>query len=71
MPLQVICHGGAWSIPDEAEKKSQEGVREAAKAGFDALKAGQDWSHFYGFLTKFAKRPVRNDFFSVQKNKYF
>jgi len=41
MPVQVICHGGAWSIPDQAAAESQKGVREAAKAGLEALKNGQ------------------------------
>ena len=43
MPVQVICHGGAWSIPDAAAAESQKGVREAARAGLEALKSGQVW----------------------------
>lgn len=43
MPVQVICHGGAWSIPDAAAAESQKGVREAARAGLEALKNGQVW----------------------------
>ena len=38
--IQIICHGGAWSIPDDKEEPSQNGVKLAARAGFNALKTG-------------------------------
>jgi L-asparaginase / beta-aspartyl-peptidase len=36
--IKIICHGGAWSIPDEAKEKSLEGIRRAAAAGIEVLK---------------------------------
>jgi len=36
--IKIICHGGAWSIPDEAKEKSLEGIRNAARAGIEVLK---------------------------------
>ena len=38
--IKTICHGGAWSIPDEAKEKSVEGIRRAAAAGKEILKTG-------------------------------
>ncbi|CAG5080399.1 Oidioi.mRNA.OKI2018_I69.PAR.g9574.t1.cds [Oikopleura dioica] len=38
--LKIICHGGAWSIPDDAKEKSLEGIQRAARAGIEALKKG-------------------------------
>ena len=39
--IKIICHGGAWSIPDEAKEKSLEGIRRAAEAGIEVLKSGK------------------------------
>lgn len=38
--IQIICHGGAWSIPDDKETASIEGVKTAAEVGYAALKRG-------------------------------
>lgn len=38
--IKIICHGGAWSIPDDSEEKSMQGVKNAAKAGLDSLLSG-------------------------------
>ena len=39
--IQIICHGGAWAIPDATEQESLCGVREAAAAGYAALREGK------------------------------
>ena len=39
--IQIICHGGAWSIPDATEQESLRGVREAVDAGYAALREGK------------------------------
>ena len=34
---QIICHGGAWSIPDDLETASAEEIQQAAAAGLVIL----------------------------------
>ena len=34
----IIVHGGAWAIPDILKEASVNGVKKAAKKGFDFLK---------------------------------
>jgi len=36
----IVVHGGAWSIPDHMETVSREGVKNAAKAGYNVLLSG-------------------------------
>lgn len=36
----IIVHGGAWAIPDALKERSIEGVKEAAKKGYECLKMG-------------------------------
>ena len=40
MKYQIICHGGAWSIPDDLETASVNEIQQAAAAGLDILKDG-------------------------------
>lgn len=42
MPLALAVHGGAWNIPDDLVDPSREGVRRAARLGWDALVGGVD-----------------------------
>ena len=37
----IVVHGGAWSIPDHMETVSREGVKNAAKAGYNVLLSGE------------------------------
>ncbi|MGD2103909.1 MAG: isoaspartyl peptidase/L-asparaginase [Anaerolineae bacterium] len=37
----IIVHGGAWDIPGELRHDAEQGCFEAAKIGWDALRAGQ------------------------------
>ena len=36
----VIVHGGAWSVPEDLMEGSREGIKRAARAGYQALKEG-------------------------------
>ena len=36
----IVIHGGAWSIPDSLEPASREGVKNAAKTGYQVLVSG-------------------------------
>jgi len=38
----VVCHGGAWAIPDELDEASRTGVMRAAAAALAVLEAGGD-----------------------------
>lgn len=37
---QIICHGGAWSIPDDLEVASANEIQQAANAGLTVLAKG-------------------------------
>ena len=37
---QIICHGGAWSIPDDLETASADEIQQAAAAGLVVLSKG-------------------------------
>ena len=36
----IVIHGGAWAIPDKLAEKSTEGVKTAAKIGYEILMYG-------------------------------
>ena len=36
-PPCIIVHGGAWTIPDSLKEPCINGVKKAAKAGYDRL----------------------------------
>ena len=36
----IVIHGGAWNIPDNLEQASRDGVKKAAKAGYQVLVSG-------------------------------
>ena len=36
----IVIHGGAWAIPDKLAEKSTEGVKTAAKIGYEILMNG-------------------------------
>ena len=36
----IVVHGGAWSIPDHLELASRDGVKKAAKIGYQVLMSG-------------------------------
>lgn len=36
----LLCHGGAWAIPEALWQRSREGVARAATLGFDELTRG-------------------------------
>jgi len=39
--IVILTHGGAWKIPDSVKDRSEEGVRTAAKVGWELLVAGK------------------------------
>ncbi len=39
-PVSIVIHGGAWAIPDAIYDESHAGVKEAARIGFEVLRAG-------------------------------
>ena len=36
----IVIHGGAWAIPDQLEVASREGVKRAARAGWEVISKG-------------------------------
>ena len=36
----IVIHGGAWAIPDKLAQRSVDGVKHAAKTGYDVLSRG-------------------------------
>lgn len=36
----IVIHGGAWAIPDKLEVASREGVKNAARVGWEVLRKG-------------------------------
>ena len=37
MKYKIICHGGAWSIPDAMETLSVDGIQAAARVGQERI----------------------------------
>ena len=38
--VSIVIHGGAWAIPDSIAIPTKKGVEEAARVGYEVLRAG-------------------------------
>ena len=48
----IIVHGGAWAIPDILKEASVNGVKKAAKKGYDCLKEVKNNVYILNFINE-------------------